>query len=251
MKLVKVPGVNGLGKTKGTRDFGDLLVSKFDKVLELDNGNLEEQIIKIYDAADEFFYHDEMIVFIGGDHSISYPIARAFFDKFENGKMVVFDAHPDLMPPMKEPTHDEWLRALVEQGVNGEDILLIGARKIEKEEGKFLALSGIKTITVDEVRYDLARSLRKLREFISQGEVYVSFDVDVFDARIVKATGYPVKEGFDEEEIMNLLGVISEVKERLKGADLVEVNLDFPKKHVAETISVAKKVLDKFEGMRK
>ena len=93
--------------------------------------------------------------------------------------------------------------------------------------------------------------MRKLREFISQGEVYVSFDVDVFDARIVKATGYPVKEGFDEEEIMNLLGVISEVKERLKGADLVEVNLDFPKKHVAETISVAKKVLDKFEGMRK
>ena len=163
----------------------------------------------------------------------------------------MFDAHPDLMPPMKEPTHEEWLRALVEQGVNGEDILLIGARKIEKEEGKFLALSGIKTITVDEVRYDLARSLRKLREFISQGEVYVSFDVDVFDARIVKATGYPVKEGFDEEEIMNLLGVISEVKERLKGADLVEVNLDFPKKHVAETISVAKKVLDKFEGMRK
>ncbi len=250
MKLIRVPGINGLGKTKGARDFGALLTEKFDKVLELDNGNLEEQLNKLYDAADEYFHYDEMIVFVGGDHSISYGIAGAFFDKFENGKIIVFDAHPDLMPPMKEPTHEEWLRGLIERGVNGSDVLLIGARKIEPEEGEFLSVSGIKTISVDEVRYDLARSLRKLREFISQGEVYVSFDLDVFDAEIVKATGYPEADGLDETEILNLLNVISEAKGRVKGADLVEGNLDFPKEHVAETVFVAKRVLDKLGKMR-
>jgi arginase family enzyme len=251
MKFVKVPGINGLGKTKGARDFGDFLVKKFDKVLELDNDNLEEQLNLIYDAAEEFFHYNEMIIFVGGDHSISYSIARAFFDKFENGKIVVFDAHPDLMQPMQEPTHEEWLRALVEQGVNGQDILLVGARKIEPEEKEFLKTSGIRKISVDEVRYDLARSLRKLREFISQGEIYISFDLDVFDAEIVKATGYPEKDGLDEREILKLLGVISEAGERIKGGDIVEGNLEFPEEHIADTVSVAKEVLNKLSEMQK
>ncbi|MFH1802335.1 MAG: arginase family protein [archaeon] len=243
MKLVKVPGVNGLGKTKGTRDFGDLIVDKFDYVLELNNDNVEEQQAKIYDKADEYLHEPLGVIFVGGDHSISYPSAKAFFDKYGHGKLIVFDAHPDCMPFMKEPTHEEWLRALVEQGVRGDDILLIGARKIEPEEGEFLNLSGIRTISVDQVRFDLGKSLRWVREFVRQGEIYVSFDIDVFDSSIVKATGYPESGGLNETEVSRLLEVIKEGN--VVAGDLVEGNVDFPKEDVVETVRVARGVLDK------
>lgn len=242
MKIIKVPGVNGLGKTKGTKDFGGLICERFDEALELDEGNVEEQQARIYDKAEECLHYPEGVVFVGGDHSISYSLTRAFFDKFEHGKLVVFDAHPDLMEPMKEPTHEEWLRGLIEYGMRGEDVLLIGAGKIEPEEGEFLAMSGIKTISVEEVRFDLAKSLRRLREFVSQGEVYVSFDVDVFDSSIVKATGYAESGGLNEEEALRLLEVVKEG--RVVAADLVEGNVDFPEGDVAETAKVMKKILN-------
>lgn len=248
MKFVKVPGVNGLGKTKGTRDFGDLVVENFDFVLDLDCDNVEEQQHKIYDKADEYLHYSEGVVFVGGDHSISYSLTKAFFDMYEYGRLVVFDAHPDLMPPMKEPTHEEWLRGLIESGVSGEDVLLIGSRKIEPEEQKFLDFSGIKTLSVDSVRFDLAKSLRRVREFIKQGETYVSFDIDVFDSGVVKATGYPESEGLSEEEVFKLLNVVREGK--VVAGDLVEGNVDFPKEDVAGTVRVARRVLENMRDFR-
>jgi len=42
------------------------------------------------------------------------------------------------MEPMKEPTHEEWLRKIIEDGFPVENILLIGARNLYKSEIEFL-----------------------------------------------------------------------------------------------------------------
>ncbi|MBU0466523.1 MAG: arginase family protein [Nanoarchaeota archaeon] len=294
MIIIKVPGVNGLGKTKGTKDAADRICEKVDVSLELDDNSLEEQLERIAEQAEALFSQEESVLFLGGDHSISYPFTKAFFEKHPEGKLIVFDAHPDCMSSMKEPTHEEWLRAVVEAGFSGGNVLLIGARKIEPEEGKFLNLNGIRTISVDEVKFDLARTLRKIRSFIgSKGKnnslnnngkklseegkdvdagdvrkgasgkpaVYVSFDIDVFDSEIVKATGYPESGGLNEEEVMKLLDVIFQEGD-VKSCDLVEVNLgggssgdlsgkgnglDFSEEDVEGTVGVARRVLGKLK----
>jgi len=88
--------------------------------IHLDNGNIEESNKLIYKNSFEVFQEKPRVIFLGGDHSISYSTTRAFFDYCDDsGKkpcLIVFDAHADCMVPMKEPTHEEWLRKLIEDG---------------------------------------------------------------------------------------------------------------------------------------
>ena len=155
MKIIKVPGLNNFGKNDGCRNAGNAILEELKKSfdtnvldieeIKLDNFNLDEQEKLIYKNAKQGFSEQDKVIFLGGDHSISYSIGKAFLDAFGKDKsyLVVFDAHADTMPVMKNPSHEEWLRALVEKGFDAKKIILIGLRRIELEERQFLDLQGI------------------------------------------------------------------------------------------------------------
>jgi len=96
------------------------------------------------------FFRKSQEYFLGGDHSISYSTTRAFFDYCDDsGKkpcLIVFDAHADCMVPMKEPTHEEWLRKLIEDGFPTKNILLVAVRNYWKDEMEFLKEKNIRVI---------------------------------------------------------------------------------------------------------
>ena len=172
MQIVKVPGINGLGKTNGCEKAGNAIlkalrdihsneqgrtidVSKLDlEEIHLDNGNLEVTNDLIYKNSFEMFRENPKTIYLGGDHSISYSLTRGFFDHCQNsGKqpcLIVFDAHADCMHPMKEPTHEEWLRKLVEDGFPPENILLVGIRNNWKDENEFLKEKDIRVISSNQ-----------------------------------------------------------------------------------------------------
>jgi len=234
MIVVRVPGVNGLGKTSGTREAGREILKDLGErheEIHVDNNNLEEQESLIYKNSKKLFDEEERVVFVGGDHSISYSTVRAFVEKYgDDVRLVVFDAHADCMPPMKEPTHEEWLRALIERGgLEGKQVLLIGSRKIEEEERDFIDKEGI----------GMSDDVSVVRDFVKSGKIYVSFDVDVF--RGVKATGYAEGE-LSEEEGMELLGVV--LGGDVGGCDLVELNLEGD--GLGESLRIARGVVGKF-----
>lgn len=244
MKIIAIPAVNGLGKTPGAVEGSKKLAKVFEGVSSLKIGtNLIEQIKNIEAETKKIIESGEKPLYIGGDHSISYPCAKAFVDTYnEKAKIIIFDAHADCMPPMAEPTHEEWLAALIEQTeLSGENVLLIGARKIEPEEQLFIEKHRIKTLTVEEIRYDLAKSLRKVNRFIAEGTLYLSFDVDVFDDSLIKATGYPEPHGLNEKEIEILLNQI--LKKEIGAADVVELHAD--KKSFEQEAQLIKEIIKK------
>src|SRR3989344_4656488 len=146
-QIIKVPGINSLGKTKGCRNAGNLILQQLKNIwtnekgkdinakdldleeIHVDNNNLEEQQELIYKNSLEDFNSKEKLIFLGGDHSISFSTCKAFLDyckeERENPFLIILDAHPDCMKPLKEPSHEEWLRALIEQGFPKQNILLI------------------------------------------------------------------------------------------------------------------------------
>ena len=216
--IVKIPGINGLGKTNGVEKAPDLITDSPNEI-KVDNANVKDQQKTIYENALKYF--NDRVVFIGGDHSISYSTCRAFLEKYKNPCLIVFDAHADCMDPMEEPTHEEWLRAL-----GFSDVLMIGVEKIEKEENDYIKQKGIK----------LTKDLEEIKEFIKGKNVYVSIDIDVLD---VKSTGYP--EGkMSEDEFMKILDVILEGD--VKACDLVEYN---PDKEDGKTLALCKRILKK------
>lgn len=266
MFIVKVPGISGLGKTKGCENSGNEILRilkeeiysneqgkavEFDKLdleeIHLNNSNIEETNKLIYRNSFESFSEKPRVVFLGGDHSISYSTTRAFLDYCQNsGKkpcLIVFDAHPDLMKPMKEPTHEEWLRALIEDGFPAENILLVGIRNSWKDELDFIKEKGIKVITMNQILLDIENICDSIMEFSNGRELYVSIDIDVIDPAFAPATGYRNEVGgLTSRQFLYLISRINKIK-NLKAVDIVEINCEEDKKFNAITTKLGAKIL--------
>jgi len=247
MKLIKVPAINGLGKTNSTLNFADLLINDPIYEINLANKTLPEQQDHIHKESQRLMEKENQIFFIGGDHSISYPIGRAFQEyctkRNKEPFLIIFDAHADCMPPMQEPTHEEWLRALISSGFPSQNIILIGARNIDSAEKNYLEKTKIKQISVKDIEQNLEKSIESILEHASEKTCYISFDIDVFDSSIVKATGYPEPNGLNEEQVTQIL---QELKKNLKIKiiDLVEISTDKPE--IKKTLKLASNILTLF-----
>lgn len=233
MILIGVSGKNGLGMTNGVEFAPKEILKDYKETYEItpNFSNIEQQEKQILEQSKKFILKKPF--FIGGDHSISYPLVKNFFEKHKNAGIIVLDAHPDLMPPMENPTHEEWLAAIIETGFEPKNILLIGARNIDDAEKTEL----VETIKIEEIE----SCQQKLNDFLKNKQIYLSIDIDFFDSSIASATGYPEKNGATESQGLSLIKKIIE-KGNVLSVDLVEVN---PKKPNPEkTISLAKQIIN-------
>lgn len=257
MQIVKVPGLNNLGNNGGCRDAGNAILAELRREIDLgfeieeihvDHGDVVSQEKLIYENSKESFENHERVIFLGGDHSISYSIVNAFNDVFgsEDSYLIVFDAHADCMPVMKEPTHEEWLRGVIEKGFNPSNIVLVGLRRIELEERRFLDSRGIKYYEMERVE-DLEVLCDFVMEFVNgiDKKVYVSFDIDVVDPAFAPSTGYPEPGGFNSREILYFARRISKLK-GLKGVDVVEIDSESDKARGNISVKLGAKIVKEF-----
>ena len=229
MRLIKVPRINGLGNS-GSEKAPNLILKELDRLgrplnleveeFHVDNSNVAESEKLIYENALEEFELKGGGVFVGGDHSISFPIVKAFMNSGAGEKfLIVFDAHADCMKPMKEPTHEEWLRGVVEAGFSGENIVLIGCRKMENVEREFLRSAGVRFFSGEE-------EMEFIADYVTEKamgkEVYVSIDIDAVDPAFVPGVNYPEPAGLTSKEFFYLLKRIFHLP-KIRGLDLVEV----------------------------
>jgi arginase family enzyme len=267
MFIVKVPGINGLGRTAGCEEAGNEIlkvlkeeifsneswknveVDKLDlEEIHLDNSNLETTNKLIYKNAFKMFESKPKTIFLGGDHSISYSLGKAFLDHCQNnGKepcLIVFDAHPDCMPVTKGsekyPNHEEWLRDLIEQGFPSKNILLVGIRNSEEKENDFIKEKDIRTISMNQLLEDLEETCEIIMEFSDRKELYLSLDIDVVDPAFAMGTGYREPGGLTSREFIYIIQRLNKIK-NLRGVDLVEIN---PKKDENNlTVKLGAKIL--------
>jgi len=240
--MIIIPGLNSLIENNGVkRSYLKVLEKEDYKVLSLTQGNIEKQLKEIYTKTKDLF--SKNVGFFGGDHSISYPLCSNFFKKYgKDSKLIVFDAHPDLMKPLIEPTHEEWLRALIEKGFPSENILLVGIRRnsknIDAKEIDFANKRGIEIIYPDE----FTRKEKKILNFAKEGNLYISLDVDVLDSSVVDFTGYPEKNGLSLEKLLSILSKIKKVG-NIHAYDFVEVNLEKGRIGEKKALEVTRKIL--------
>ena len=247
MYIVKVPGINGLGKTAGCRDAGNAVIERLRDIyssesgkeikkeglqfeeIHVDNSNVDDASKLIYKNGFDSFEGEAFSVFLGGDHSVSYSLGRAFLDHCENRGaepcLVVFDAHPDCMEPIDKeaPTHEEWLRGLIEKGFPAKNILLVGVRNSWKSESEFLKFSGIRTVSINQILLNIEDTCDVIMEFASGKELYVSVDIDVVDPAFAPATHYCEPGGLTSRQLVYLVQRLRKVK-GLRAFDIVEIN---------------------------
>jgi len=224
MKIYSTNRINALG-LKGPEETHNYFPEA--EYIQVDNGNIQESEQILYNKAKEIFansgaspslpstiYHlpsrEKPAVFLGGDHSITYPIFKAFQQSHKNPFLIIFDAHADCMPHTQEPTHEEFLEAIISNGFPPEKIILIGLRKVEREEKEFL----------DKHKIKILQDPKQIINLTKNHDLYVSIDIDALDPSIAPAVNYPEPNGLSEKEFFQIL--IELLKQNPKAIDIVE-----------------------------
>jgi agmatinase len=259
MILVKVPAINGLGKTKGCEKAPDLVLESlkeiwsnesdkelmyFAKEIKIDNLNPSSSSETILNESKAMFEKEnQKIIFLGGDHSISFPLMKSFSAHFKNAGLIVLDAHADCMLPTKEKeiTHEGWLRALIERGFDAKNIFLVGSRNNDPEENKFLREKKVNLFSANEFEENIQEACEALMEKAKDFDsLYLSIDIDVADPAFAPGTGYCEPGGLTSRQLIYLVQKLNLLK-NLKAIDLVEAN---PEKDLNNlTVKLASKLI--------
>ena len=264
MFIVKVPGINGLGKTKGCERAGEAMIKELRNIntnesgndinvdeldleeIHLDNSNLSITNKLIYENAIQIFETKPKTIFLGGDHSISYSITKAFADFCkDSGKepcLIIFDAHPNCMPCGKFPSNREWLKGLIEYGFPTKNILLVGIRNSDSKENSFLKENKIRTISINSLMEDLHETCDTIMEFSNNKELYLSININVVDPIFAPSTAYLETGGLTSRQFLYLIQRMNKIK-NLKAIDIVEINEKEDKSMGNVTIKLGAKIL--------
>ena len=221
MKFFSVSSSEGaLGKNAGCEKAPAFLANLFGvqpQEFDLPKGDIDAQQGQILLQAKKALASakGERVAFFGGTHDITFSIFKAFAARSKEAALVVFDAHADCDEGLSTVSHEDFIRALVEQKiVKAENVLLFGVRKVFPSEQPFLEQSGVK----------VSSSSNFLAEFLKRHKkIYFSFDVDVLDPSVMSATHYLEKGGLMFEPAKKLVAEVLAC-EGVSAIDIMEFN---------------------------
>jgi len=153
-------------------------------------------------------------VCLGGDHSITLPIVRAFGKHVPGLTIIHFDAHPDLYDELEgnRLSHACPFARIMEEGA-AKRLIQVGIRTMTGHQREQAQKFGVEVI---EMRYLPALDRMKV-----DGPIYISFDMDALDPAFAPGISHREPGGMSVREAIAHLQAISG---RIAGADIVEFN---------------------------
>jgi agmatinase len=205
-------------------DTGDLAFSEDDAFDVIESG-----IGKLFDEGSR-------PVSLGGDHSITYPIMKAFARKYPELTIFHFDAHPDLYDEFEgnRLSHACPFARIMESGL-AKRLVQVGIRTANGHQREQARRFGVE---IGEMRG--VPAYEKLK---AAGPVYVSFDMDVLDPAFAPGVSHREPGGMSVREAIAHLHAI---EGEIVGADVVEYN---PVRDLGDmTAMVAAKIVKEILG---
>lgn len=168
-----------------------------------------------------------ILITLGGDHSVSIPIfegQRRRFSRLRLGVLWV-DAHPDLCDEFdgSRLSHACVLRRALEYGINPADVCLVGVRSWEEQELDLIENGGLHVYSAAAVaERGMPAVAAEVRQVLQACDiVHISFDIDALDPSAAPGTGIPDFGGLSMREALILIKALQGLP--LSGLDVVEV----------------------------
>ena len=157
----------------------------------------------------------------GGEHSITAGTIRPFARRYDDLAMLHFDAHADLRDGYEGEHYSH--AAAIRRCLDFEhiEIVSVGIRNISAEEIPFLDQNRHRI----HIHWGKDRARWNVEEIVAplKGRpIYLTFDVDGFDASLMPATGTPEPGGLFWQDAMEIIKAASEVG-TIIGADINEL----------------------------
>lgn len=201
--------------------------SPLEEIAIADYGDLAFDYAKVSEFPDRLTDHIRTIlaagpgtVTLGGDHYITFPILRAYAEKFGPVALIQFDAHSDLWPDddLSRIDHGTMTYKAVKTGlVDPAASIQVGIRTHCDD---YCGVSFIDARAVHERGVDSV--VAEIRARVGARPCYVSFDIDALDPSAAPGTGTPVWGGLHSWQAAAILRDLAGIN--IVGGDVVEVS---------------------------
>lgn len=185
-------------------DLGDVDVS----------GPFRDVFAKIEERVRDVLEKGAVPIILGGDHSLTYPIIRAYASKYDRLDILHFDAHPDLYDELygDRYSHGCPFARIIEEGLAAE-IVQVGIRAATGEHRELAKKHGVRMIEMKDIASALSLGFGN--------PVYVSFDVDALDPAFAPGVSHHEAGGLSTRQALDIL---HRLRGTIVGLDVVEVN---------------------------
>ncbi len=204
-----------LGAESVLFDAGDIEPSENEEM----NSRIERSISTLLDR-------DLKPISLGGDHSITVPIIRAFGRKYDRLSILHFDAHPDLYDQFQgnQYSHACPFARIMEERL-AQRLVQVGVRTMNGHQREQAAKFGVEVIEMKDWRDDLV--------FEFDEPLYISFDLDGLDPAFAPGVSHREPGGLSTRQAID---IIQSTKGHVVGADIVEFNPQMDPLNITATV---------------
>ncbi|MEN8790476.1 MAG: agmatinase family protein [Flavobacteriaceae bacterium] len=181
------------------QDNGDLSPNHYFDIEEFTKSNLNDKF---------------SIITLGGDHSITYPVLRAFREQKGPVDILHIDAHADLYEEFEGDrySHACPFARIMEEGLT-DRLVQVGIRTLTQHQQEQAKKYDVEIIPA--ARF----SSENLPEF--KNPVYLSLDIDALDPAFAPGISHYEPGGLTSRQVLD---IIQHINMPLLGADIVEYN---------------------------
>jgi agmatinase len=176
------------------------------------------------------------VITLGGDHSITYPLIRAYAKSYANLTILQLDAHPDLYDELDGNPHSHAcpFARIMEENLASR-LVQVGIRTMTSHQREQAERFGVEVVEM--------KDLDGLSDLKFAGDVYLTLDLDCLDPAFAPGISHHEPGGLSTRQVIRL---IQGLEGNLVGADIVEYNPTRDQNGV--TAMVAAKLLKEITG---
>lgn len=200
-------------------DFGDVDM----------NGTWGESFERVEAEAMKVMKYGNFNLFLGGDHSVTIPLQKAFGRTHHGEKIgiIQFDAYFELCDAYdgKIWSHANVAKRALDDVIHPEDLMFVGVRAAEAEEVEYIQRHrDISVLTASDVYHKGYAECCKIiyDKFKDYDSVYFTLDIGVLDPAYAPAVGTPVSGGLTSRELIEFVRYIVK-KLPITDMDIVEM----------------------------
>ena len=182
---------------------------------------IESALDQLSKINEDILSSDKFPLVFGGEHSLTPGSIKPFAKKYDEITLLHFDAHADLRESYQNEkfSHASAIKRCLDY--KNLKVVSFGIRNLSKEEMDFYNNNRDRIEIFwgkDKQKWDLSL----LDKFFTNKNVYITFDVDGFDASIMPATGTPEPGGMLWEDVLPIIKKVCQIS-NVVGADINEL----------------------------
>ena len=183
--------------------------------------NIEQALNQLSEINKEIVACNKFPLVFGGEHSITPGSIKPIVDKYDDLTLLHFDAHADLRESYQGEkfSHASAIKRCLD--FKNVKVVSFGIRNLSKPEMEFYNNNRDRIEIFwgkDKESWDLSQ----INKLFSSKTVYITFDVDGFDASIMPATGTPEPGGLFWYDVLPIIKRVCQIS-NVVGADINEL----------------------------